>query len=225
MVWPAIIGAVGGIIGGAMGSSSASRAQREANRTNIALQREQQAWEEHMSNTEVQRRSADLRAAGFNPMLSFSQGQAASTPNVAPARVESTGETSSKLKAATVGSAVQAALLLSQLKNIDADTTLKTSSAAQAEANVALLRTTKEKVANEIDKVQQEIKNLHTENDLRTFDRDKLQPLKAAYQEFVNKQVAASIPQAEADAKFWQMVSEEGGITAKTLMFLKQLLK
>lgn len=225
MVWGALIGAVGSLIAGNRAAGGASSAQHAANQQNIELQKRQQAWEQMMSNTEVQRRKADMEAAGFNPMLSHVQGQAASTPNVAPARVESTGETSSKIKAGNISTAVQAALLASQLKNVEADTTLKTSTAAQAEANIALLRTTKERVGAEYDKIRQEVKNLEVEGDLKAFDRDKLKPLQAAYQEFVNKQAAAGIPEAEAQGKFWTMLSEEGGVTGKALMFLKQLIK
>lgn len=65
----------------------ATSAQKKANKQNIALTREQMAWEERMSNTSWQRGKADMLAAGFNPMLAFSQG-GANTPTTSAARVE-----------------------------------------------------------------------------------------------------------------------------------------
>lgn len=61
---------------------------RQANRQNVALQRDQLDWEERMANTAVQRRAADIEAAGGNRALAFTNGSEASTPTVAPAHVE-----------------------------------------------------------------------------------------------------------------------------------------
>lgn len=103
-MWPQIIGGGLSLLGGIMGHS----AQRQANRTNIMLQREQRKWEEDMSNTAWQRGTKDMLAAGINPMVAFSQG-GASTPNVSAATVQpedalARGVSSAADKAATAAS-------------------------------------------------------------------------------------------------------------------------
>lgn len=82
-----VAGPVIGLAGDLLGGHSAKKAQKKANEQNIALQREQQNWEERMSNTSWQRSVEDMKAAGLNPMLAYSQG-GASTPNVSAATVE-----------------------------------------------------------------------------------------------------------------------------------------
>lgn len=81
-----IFDAIAGLAGDIIGAHSANKAQKRANKTNIALQRENQTWEERMSSTSYQRGTQDMLAAGLNPMLAYSQG-GASTPNSAAATV------------------------------------------------------------------------------------------------------------------------------------------
>jgi len=100
------------LLSGLLGSSAQSR----ANRANIRLQRENQAWMERMSNTEYQRGTKDMLAAGLNPMLAFSQG-GASTPSSSAATVQP-----EDAFARSVSSAGDKAMRAIELQNLQAIT-------------------------------------------------------------------------------------------------------
>lgn len=67
------------LIGGVLGFAG----QRDANKKNLAIAREQMAFQERMSNTAYQRAARDLEAAGLNRILAL--GSPASSPGGATA--------------------------------------------------------------------------------------------------------------------------------------------
>lgn len=224
---PAIIGAVGSIAGGQMGASG----QRDANRTNLAIAREQMDFQERMSNTAYRRAVLDLKGAGLSPMLAYSQG-GASTPPGAGAHMENEKAMLGEGVQRAGQSAMQMALASNELSQQSA--TIRKTNAEAAEIEQRTPHTAERakweagNARQMYDKLEEDIDLAKREILAKDFDLNEMAPLRQKLQEVVIAMQKAQLPEAEAAARMWTDVStkaKDGDKLMKFLQFLRSILK
>lgn len=205
----------GSLLGGLFGSS----AQSKANKTNIQLQQKQLDWQERMANTEWQRGMNDMKAAGMNPMLAFSQG-GASTPNVSAATVEPVDAWSKSAHSAGAA-AMQALMLKQQEANIALTNANTTKVLEEAKTAGVTSANAGERQAREIEQIRKTTQRIAEEVGLTYAQRvqvEKMMPLlieaadtniKATEQQTNSARTRqrldeAALPAAQAEAEVWE---------------------
>lgn len=155
----AVGGPAGGAIGYGIGSSySASKqneanikAQQHANQQNIALAREQMAFQREMSNSAYQRAMDDMQKAGLNPILAYQQG-GASTPQGALGQVNAVESRGVELQSQSAQNAMGMLNAITHLKQQNSLANLQ-----DVQAQKIKSETTKIKKTEGIDELQNEL--------------------------------------------------------------------
>ena len=186
-------GIVGGVIGGPVGTMlgggdlagdimtggavSNAKSVEATNAAQIALADKQMAFQERMSNSSYQRAMADMRAAGLNPMLAFSQG-GASTPTGSMATLSAPRK--GDIGAGLAGSARAIAGLGMEMRANKANVDLTTKNVDVADSQMQLNKVNSEKAAASAQeakestallkkqqaKVDQDVKRVKRENEI-----------------------------------------------------------
>lgn len=156
-----IIGSVLGMIGQGNANAANASMAREAANFNLYSMMENQRFQERMSNTAYQRAMNDMRYAGLNPILAYSQGGATTPGGMGASMQAATMQNTMAELGEGVSSAAQSAkdwetkeLVKDQAKNTQSQTELNKATEALAKQNEATSAASQKKIDEEAENVR-----------------------------------------------------------------------
>jgi hypothetical protein len=114
------LGTLAGGIGSLGGAFLGYQGQKDTNKQNLAIAREQMAFQERMSNTAYQRAMQDMKDSGLNPILAYSQG-GASTPIGASAQMMNPYQSASNVGQQVAGTIMDVGKKQAEIDNLNSE--------------------------------------------------------------------------------------------------------
>lgn len=191
------------------------KGQKDTNETNMQLGQDQMAFQREMSSTAYQRAVTDMKAAGLNPMLAYSQG-GASAPQGAMPQIQnalSAGLSSASQSANTMQALQQSRQSTAQTELLRAETAKVESETIDHHINSALRIQDLHRGRAETANIAEKIPGTRAASALAELQRRAEEETKGAGVGFtadVKRRKAEQrlkeleIPEAQGRATFWQ---------------------